>query len=214
MLDTQHVLSQIESGAPAPDWEVLPVRTGYLVGRVLVGIFGTVIGSLGAGFGAFFALGGFGGLGFAPGDPTPALFFVALPLLVATIFAIAGLYFLVSGLSGFMLLFQPPARRPVLALLPGGVVERGGMFGGRIRSVSYDDVAHAQMRITTTRTTNTSTGATSTSVQHAIVFTHRDGKKETWKMDGAYGRPDEIISRILTAQIQYSALHAPDGAHR
>jgi hypothetical protein len=215
MVDAQQVLTQVASGAPASSWQVLRIRTGYLVGRVFIGIFGTLIGGLGAAFGAFFALGGFGGFGgLGPTDGTMALFFFVLPLVVAAIFAIAGVYFLVSGLAALVMLVQSPAQRPVLVLLPEGVVERGGLMGGRIRAVAYADLTHAQMRITTTRTTNTSTGATSTSVQHAVVFTHRDGRRETWKLDGAYGRPDDIISRILTAQIQFSALHTPGGAGR
>ncbi len=210
MADTQQVLSQVASGAQSSDWQVLRVRTGYLVGRVFVGIFGTLIGGVGTAFGAFFALGGFGGVaGIAGSTAIPALLFLLIPLAVAALFAIVGTIFFVNGLAVLLMLFKAPAQRSVLVLLPEGVVERGGVFGGRIRGVSYDDVAHAQMRITTTRTTNANTGATSTSVQHSVIFTHLNGKKETWKMDGAYGRPDDIISRILTAQIQFSALHAP-----
>jgi hypothetical protein len=207
MIDAQQVLAQVASGVPAPSWQVLRIRGGYLVGRVFAGVFGTLIGGIGAGFAAFFALGGFGGIGGT--DGTAALFFFVLPLAVAAIFAVVGIFFLVSGLAALVMLFQPPAQRPVLVLLPDGAVERRGLFAGRIRAVAYADLTHAQMRITTTRATNANTGATTTSVQHAVVFTHRDGRRETWKLDGAYGRPDDIISRILTAQIQFSALHAP-----
>lgn len=199
MIDTQRALSQVGSGMAAPGWQVYPARTGYFVGRMIGGLFGALVGAFGAGIAFLFLAGGFGDLSsIGP--------FALLPLAVGAIFAIVGVIAFVWALSGVRMLFMSKAQRPVLILMPDGVVERSGFWGGRVRGVAYADVAHAQMLVTTNTTVNTQTGARTSSVSHSVIFTHLNGHKERWKMDSAFGRPDHVISQIITAQIQYAAL--------
>lgn len=211
MIDAQQALAQARSGMAPPDWQILPVHTGALVWRIIFGVFGVFVSLFGVGIatamvaGGFFFAGQFGGQ-FGGGSDTAAGLFAILPLLVGAAFAAFGVFAILNALVGVRLLLQPPAQRPVLILRPDGVVERGGFWGNRIRAISYAGVAHAQAHITTTTTVNQSTGARSSSVSRAVIFTHHDGRKERWAVDGSFGRADDIMSRIVTAQIQYAAL--------
>lgn len=207
MIDAQQALAQTASGMTPPDWQVLPVRTGALVGRIIFGIFGVFVSLFGVGIAAAMIGGGFLAAGqFGGGFDVAAGLFALLPLVVGVAFAAFGVFAIVNALVGARQLMQPPAHRPVLILRPDGVVERGGFWGSRVRAVSYADVARAQAHITTTTTVNQSTGARSSSVSRAVIFTHHDGRKERWAVDGSFGRADDIMSRIVTAQIQYAAL--------
>ena len=199
MIDAQRALSLVGSGMAEPGWQVLPMRTGGLVGRLIGGLFVALIGAFGAGGGFFFFAGAFG-------DISPMGAFALLPLVVGVIFAAVGVIGLLWAFSGVRLMFTPKAQRPVLILAPDGVVERGGFWGNRVRAVAYADIAHAQMLITTNTTVNAQTGARSSTVSHSVIFPHRNGKKERWNMDGSFGRPDHVASQIITAQIQYEAL--------
>jgi hypothetical protein len=204
-MDATQALSMVANGYAQPGWQVLNVRTGHLVGRIIGGLFGMVVGVIGIAIASFFVTGAFGGFGGA--DASFTTFGALIGGLVLLGFAAAFVFSLGWLLSGILILLRSKGQRPVLILAPDGVVERGGFWGSRVRAVSYADIAHAQLRVTTNTTVNAQTGARSTSVSHAMIFTHLDGRKEKWGVDGAFGRPDDIASRIITAQIQYAALH-------
>jgi hypothetical protein len=201
MMNAPQALSLVEQGYAQPGWRVTPIRTGNLVGRIFGGAFGLVVCGFGVAIAATLAFGALGGFGSFEG------FGAIIATLVLIGFLVGGVFSIAWGISGILILLRPKAKRPVLILAPDGVVERGGFWGTRVRVISYADIANARLRVTTNTTYNAQTGARSTTVSHALILTHLDGRKETWGLDGAFGRPDAVASDIITAQIQYAALH-------
>lgn len=214
MLDTRAVLDQVRQGRVPASWRVYPMRRGADVLRLVISIFALgVLAFIGVGLaiavGGFSRVSGqlpasFGGAGSIAGG----LFFLFFGL-IATVILIAVLY---NGVTAFIALLQPDTSRPVLVLLPEGVVERRGTLRIRVRAASYADLAGVELktRTTTTTTRNATTGMTTrrTSTSIGVLLRYLNGRTDLWWLNGGFADPAMLAQSIIAAQAQYATAQA------